>query len=51
MKKQCLIHVFAAVLLSFLLYKSASFTLGTSMFIGIGAALLGLLYTIRKSKR
>jgi len=51
MKKQVLIHVFAALILSFLLFYFANFSLLTSVFIGIGAAILGILYSIKNLKR
>ncbi|NRR92820.1 hypothetical protein HSX10_14700 [Winogradskyella undariae] len=51
MKKQVLMHGIAAVLLSLLLYKFASFTIGNSVFIGFGTAFLGILYVMNKSKK
>jgi len=51
MRKQVVLHVLAALVLSFLLYKWASFTMGTSLFIGVGTALLGLIYSARGAKK
>ncbi|WP_405576419.1 hypothetical protein [Winogradskyella sp. Asnod2-B02-A] len=51
MRKQVFLHVLGALLLSFLLYKLAAFTLGTSLFIGVGTATLGLVYNVKRSKK
>ncbi|WP_458629033.1 hypothetical protein [Winogradskyella sp. PC D3.3] len=51
MKKQVFLHVLAALVLSFLLYQLATFTLGSSIFIGVGAASLGLLYAMNSRKK
>ncbi|WP_179333290.1 hypothetical protein [Winogradskyella costae] len=51
MIKQVFLHVLAALALSFLLYKLASFTLVTSLFVGIGTAILGLIYSVKSAKK
>ncbi|WP_175455603.1 hypothetical protein [Winogradskyella thalassocola] len=51
MRKQVLIHSIAAVMFSIILYKLASFTLETSIFIALGTAILGLSYSTKGSKK
>ncbi|MFD1016146.1 hypothetical protein [Winogradskyella rapida] len=51
MKKQVLIHLGGAVLLSILLYKSASFSIANAVSIGFGTAFLSGLYAIKRSKK
>lgn len=50
MKKLIVIHLTAAVVLSFLLYKFATTTLGVAIFIGAGTAFLRFLYAMKREK-
>ncbi|RCW92034.1 hypothetical protein [Winogradskyella arenosi] len=51
MKKQVLIHLGGAVLLSILLYKLASFPIENAMSVGFGTAFLSGLYAIKRFKK
>lgn len=51
MRKQVLTHTIAAVVFTIILYKLASFTLVTSIFIAVGSAILGFLYSVKGPKK